>query len=216
MLKPNSFLNSKNSLSYYNALSKLEKKALIYSLKDKSQNLKNIVKTLRLIETLKNLLLKKYKKGERFLFVGSLTISKILKLYIPIAKCFYIDKNWSGGMLTNFLTVYKQILKLKEFDLKSFLNLSKKEQKIVKKKEIELKQTFWGLKEMKILPHIVLLFTSKKKDIILEECFRLGIIPIALLSLYESTSLCPYFIYGDKYSEIYIDVLLRTILTKKI
>jgi small subunit ribosomal protein S2 len=213
MIKYNFFFNYKNSLRDYNALSEIKIQALICSLQNKTTIFIDIIKTLRLIETLKNLLLKKYKKGERFLFAGSETISKILKLYIPIVKCFYIDKNWTGGILTNFLTIYKQLIKLKEFDLKKFSNLTKKEQKIVKKKEIELKKAFWGLKEMKKLPSIVLLLTDEKKSIIIDECFKLGIIPIVLLNLDEPVNICPYFIYGDKYSEIYIDFLFKAILS---
>jgi len=200
---------------YFNNISYINSKASIFFINAKTKIFIDNIKMLRFLELIKNLLSKKYAKGDRFLFIGSENISNILKLYIPMIDCFYIDKKWAGGILTNFITTSMQIQKLKEINTTLSFNLigkSKKYKNILKKKELKLTESFEGIKKMNNLPKVVLFLAEKKNSIIMEECFRLGIIPISILDLDQSPNFYPYFIYGNKNSNAYIEFFLKYIL----
>ena len=70
---------------------------------------------------------------------------------------FYVNQRWLGGMLTNYKTIRTRIERLKKLNEMesdgSFDLLPKKEViKLRHKKEISLKKTLGGIKDMKGLP----------------------------------------------------------------
>ncbi|HEQ72052.1 MAG TPA: 30S ribosomal protein S2 [Spirochaetia bacterium] len=95
---------------------------------------------------------------------------------------FYVNNRWLGGMLTNFTTIKKSILRLKKIEKMevdgTFESLTKKEVAKLLKEKTRLEKNLGGIKEMKELPGIVFVIDTKKEQNAVEEAKIMGI-PIA-------------------------------------
>jgi small subunit ribosomal protein S2 len=95
---------------------------------------------------------------------------------------FYVNNRWLGGMLTNFSTIKKSLLRLKKLEKMeidgTFENLTKKEVAALGKERTKLQKNLGGIKEMKDLPGILFIVDTRKEAIAVAEARRMGI-PIA-------------------------------------
>ncbi|MBN2351835.1 MAG: 30S ribosomal protein S2 [Spirochaetales bacterium] len=86
---------------------------------------------------------------------------------------FYVNNRWLGGMLTNFYTIKKSILRLKKIEKMevdgTYENLTKKEVARLNKEKVKLEKNLGGIKEMKDLPGIVFVIDTKKETNAVEE-----------------------------------------------
>jgi small subunit ribosomal protein S2 len=98
---------------------------------------------------------------------------------------FYINNRWLGGMLTNFVTIKKSLLRLKKLEKMevdgTFENLTKKEIASLGKERIKLQKNLGGIKEMKELPGILFVIDTRKEAIAVAEAQRQGIPIIAVV-----------------------------------
>uniref|UniRef100_UPI000A94EF09 30S ribosomal protein S2 n=1 Tax=Treponema endosymbiont of Eucomonympha sp. TaxID=1580831 RepID=UPI000A94EF09 len=66
---------------------------------------------------------------------------------------FYVNNRWLGGMLTNFSTIKKSLLRLKKLEKMevdgTFVSLTKKEIATLQKEKTKLEKNLAGIKEMK-------------------------------------------------------------------
>ncbi|HEY8453103.1 MAG: 30S ribosomal protein S2 [Micromonosporaceae bacterium] len=100
----------------------------------------------------------------------------------------YVNHRWLGGMLTNFQTVYKRLLRMKELEAldldpeaagsngytkKEILQLARERDKLIR--------TLGGLRDMQKLPSAVWIVDTKKEHIAVDEARKLGIPVIAIL-----------------------------------
>lgn len=124
--------------------------------------------------------------GKSVLFVGTKkqaqqTIAK------EAERCgmFYVNNRWLGGMLTNFSTIKKSLLRLKKIEKMevdgTFDSLTKKEIAAFQKEKAKLEKNLGGLKEMKELPGIIFVIDTKKETIAVAEAQRMGIPIIAVV-----------------------------------
>lgn len=94
----------------------------------------------------------------------------------------FINNRWLGGMLTNFTTIKKSLLRLKKIEKMevdgTFEQLTKKEVSRLLKEKGKLEKNLGGIKEMKDLPGIIFIIDTKKESIAVAEAKRMGI-PIA-------------------------------------
>ena len=92
---------------------------------------------------------------------------------------FYINHRWLGGLLTNFTTIQKSILRLKELDEMSqdgrYELQTKKEVLRLERERKHLEANLAGIKDMKGLPDVLFVIDSQKEDIAVREARRLGI-----------------------------------------
>jgi small subunit ribosomal protein S2 len=155
----------------------------------------DLVKTAKFLKLAGNVLEKKTKKGGKILFVGTNKISaSLVAREAKRTNNFYINYRWLGGMLTNWITIQKQIERLKELENvdPSLVSLTKKEYSAQKKEIEKLKRLFDGIKEMKNLPDAVV-FTSQLKDsLAIQECLKLGIPAICIVDSNCDPDLIPY------------------------
>jgi small subunit ribosomal protein S2 len=95
---------------------------------------------------------------------------------------YYVNNRWLGGMLTNFFTIQKSILRLKKIEKMevdgTFDNMTKKEVSLLVKERTRLDKNLGGIKEMKDLPGIVFVIDTRKEAIAVEEAKKVKI-PIA-------------------------------------
>ncbi|MDR0409274.1 MAG: 30S ribosomal protein S2 [Spirochaetaceae bacterium] len=98
---------------------------------------------------------------------------------------FYVNNRWLGGMLTNFSTIKKSLLRLKKLEKMevdgTFENLTKKEIAALGKERSKLQKNLGGIKEMKELPGILFVVDTRKEAIAVAEARRMGIPIVAVV-----------------------------------
>jgi small subunit ribosomal protein S2 len=89
---------------------------------------------------------------------------------------FYVNNRWLGGMLTNFTTIKKSLLRLKKLEKMeidgTFENMTKKEVARLMKERSKLEKNLGGIKEMKELPGIIFIIDTRKEAIAVTEAKR--------------------------------------------
>lgn len=98
---------------------------------------------------------------------------------------FYVNNRWLGGMLTNFMTIKKSLLRLKKIEKMevdgTFEALTKKEVAHLVKEKGRLEKNLGGIKEMKELPGVVFIIDTRKEAIAVAEAKRMGIPIVAVV-----------------------------------
>ncbi|GHU47679.1 30S ribosomal protein S2 [Spirochaetia bacterium] len=123
------------------------------------------------------------KSGKTVLFVGTKKQAQTA-IAKEAERCgmYYVNNRWLGGMLTNFVTIKKSLLRLKKLEKMevdgTFENLTKKEIASLGKEQAKLQKNLGGIKEMKELPGILFIIDTRMEGIAVAEAKRMGI-PIA-------------------------------------
>lgn len=98
---------------------------------------------------------------------------------------FYVNNRWLGGMLTNFTTIKKSLLRLKKIDKMeidgTFESLTKKEVARLNKERGRLEKNLGGIKEMKEPPGVIFVIDTRKEAIAVAEAQRMGIPIVAVV-----------------------------------
>ena len=124
--------------------------------------------------------------GKSVLFVGTKKqAQQAIQKEAERCGMFYVNNRWLGGMLTNFATIKKSLLRLKKIEKKeidgTFDNLTKKEVSSLQKEKSKLEKNLGGIKEMKELPGAVFIIDTHKEQIAVAEARRMGIPIIAVV-----------------------------------
>ncbi len=98
---------------------------------------------------------------------------------------FYVNHRWLGGMLTNFSTIKRSLMRLKKIDKMevdgTFESLTKKEVARLNKERARLEKNLGGIKEMKEPPGIIFVIDTRKEAIAVAEAQRMGIPIVAVV-----------------------------------
>ena len=98
---------------------------------------------------------------------------------------FYVNNRWLGGMLTNFTTIKKSLLRLKKIEKMevdgTYEALTKKEVAHLVKEKGRLEKNLGGIKEMKELPGVVFIIDTRKEAIAVAEARRMEIPIVAVV-----------------------------------
>jgi len=124
--------------------------------------------------------------GKTVLFVGTKKqAQQAIQKEAERCGMYYVNNRWLGGMLTNFVTIKKSLLRLKKLEKMevdgTFENLTKKEIASLGKERIKLQKNLGGIKEMKELPGILFIIDTRKEAIAVAEAQRQGIPIIAVV-----------------------------------
>nr|AKC35149.1 30s ribosomal protein S2 [Ulva sp. UNA00071828] len=160
-------------------------KPFIYTEKD-SIHLIDLIKTYVHLNYVCKFLTKSTSNGKKILFVGTKKqASNLIAETALNCNSFYVNEKWLGGMLTNWKTVYLSTKKLKNLEIqekKGLLNkLPKKEAANLIKKKEKLNKYLGGMKNMEVLPDIVIIIGQHEEINALKECNKLGIRSISIL-----------------------------------
>ncbi|GAB3398820.1 30S ribosomal protein S2 [Amycolatopsis echigonensis] len=97
----------------------------------------------------------------------------------------YVNQRWLGGMLTNFQTVHKRLLRLKELEAQEqtggFTGLTKREILTLTREKDKLEKTLGGIRDMAKVPSAVWIVDTKKEHIAVGEARKLNIPVVAIL-----------------------------------
>lgn len=124
--------------------------------------------------------------GKTVLFVGTKKQAQ-QAIAKEAERCgmYFVNNRWLGGMLTNFTTIKKSLLRLKKLEKMeidgTFENLTKKEIAAIVKEKTKLEKNLGGIKEMKELPGILFIIDTQKEQIAVAEACRMGIPIIAVV-----------------------------------
>lgn len=170
--------------------------------------LNSIKKTLNFIENIIN-------NNGNILFVGTKRqASNLIKIYAEKTNMPYVNFRWLGGTLTNYDTIKKSILKLKDLETKikneKLAHLTKKELLEENKKLKKLKLNFEGIKNMHDLPSALLIIDIKYEITAVLEAKKLNIPIIGVVDSNSDPDLVDYIIPGNDDSSDSIKFYLET------
>jgi small subunit ribosomal protein S2 len=122
----------------------------------------------------------------KILFVGTKKQAKdVIKTQAQRAGQFYVTERWLGGMLTNFMTIKKNVKRLKDIERMKeegiFEKMTKKEVGKLEKEAARLDKFLSGIREMFSLPKLVFVVDSKKERIAVAEANILNIPVIGII-----------------------------------
>ena len=140
----------------------------------------NLEQTTELLEKACDAVKSLAAKGKNVVLVGTKKQAvDIVREEAERAGCYYINRRWLGGTLTNFETIRARINKLRELeDLKEsgyFEKLPKKEAATLMKQLDKLQKTLGGVKEMRGMPDMLFIIDQKKELIAIQEANKLNI-----------------------------------------
>lgn len=146
----------------------------------------DLKKTLRLLRDATKFVRDSVAGGAKVLFVGTKKQAKdIIQEGASAAEMYYVNNRWLGGILTNFKTVRKSVLRLIELEKmvadKTIEQYSKKEQSMLNRERIALDKNLGGIKKMDRLPDVIFVIDPSKETIAVLEAKKLGIPLVAVV-----------------------------------
>jgi small subunit ribosomal protein S2 len=146
----------------------------------------DLKKTLRQIEEARRLAAELVKQGRQILFVCTKRqLKEVVREEAERCGQFYVTNRWLGGTLTNWQTLRKNLIRLKELETihedGTAAMLPKKEVLHLEREAQKLQRNLGGIKEMEELPGAVFVVDAKKEKIAVTEAERLGIPIIAIV-----------------------------------
>ena len=146
----------------------------------------DLQKTITLLKVAYNAVKELSKNGKTLLFVGtkrqaqSAIVEEATRCGMP-----YVANRWLGGMITNFETIKKSIMKLKRIERMevdgTFDYMIKKEIIRLRREKDKLIKNIGGIKEMETLPDMVFIIDPKKEAIAVAEAMKAGIPIVAIV-----------------------------------
>jgi len=146
----------------------------------------DLQKTIQSIKEAYDAIRKIVAGGKTVLFVGTKKqAQQAIQKEAERCGMFWVNNRWLGGMLTNFTTIKKSILRLKKIEKMeidgTFENLTKKEIAGLVKEKTKLEKNLGGIKDMKELPGALFVIDTRKEAIAVTEAQRLGIPIVAIV-----------------------------------
>ena len=162
----------------------------------------NLEKSLPALDEAANYVGKIAAKNGRVLFVGTKRAARDpLKEAADSCRMPYVNRRWSGGMMTNFKTVKQSVKRLLELEAMSedgsMARLSKKEALGLQREYEKLERGMGGIKNMERLPDALFVIDVGHERIAITEANKLGIPVVAVVDTNCSPDGIDYVIPGN-------------------
>lgn len=146
----------------------------------------DLQKTITAIKEAYEVVRKSVLEGKSVLFIGTKKqAQQAVETEAERCGMYYVKNRWLGGMLTNFTTIKRSILRLKKIEKMeidgTFDSLTKKEVSKLNKERAKLEKNLGGIKEMKETPGVVFIIDTRKEAIAVAEAKRMNIPIIAVV-----------------------------------
>lgn len=141
-------------------------------------------------------------EGKGVLFVGTKKqAQETIREEANRCGMYFVNQRWLGGMLTNYKTIRKRVLRLKELERMqadgSMEVLTKKEiARLLNEKE-RLERFLGGIKDMERLPGAVFVVDPRKEKIAVAEARKLNIPVVAIVDTNCDPDEIDYVIPGN-------------------
>ena len=184
----------------------------------------NLESSLPALQDAANYLGKIAAKNGKVLFVGTKRAARdAVKEYAEGCNMPYVNRRWSGGMMTNFKTVKRSVKRLLELEAMqadgSMERLSKKEALGLEREHAKLDRGMGGLKHMERLPDVLFIIDVGHERIAVSEAKKLGIPVVAIVDSNNSPDGVDYVIPGNddaiRSIQLYSDVIAKAITDGK-
>jgi small subunit ribosomal protein S2 len=154
--------------------------------------------------------------GKKVLFVATKKQAKEgVAKYAAELNMPYITERWTGGMLTNFVTIRKAVKKMNHIDKMkkdgTFETLSKKERLQVDRQRANLEKNLGSISDMVRLPSALFVVDIMKEHIAVTEAKKLGIPIFAIVDTNSDPRKVEYVIPGNDDASKSIDMLLSVV-----
>jgi small subunit ribosomal protein S2 len=138
-------------------------------------------------------------RGETVLFVGTKRqAQEVVAREAERCSMPHVNMRWLGGTLTNWTTISKRIETLKKLEKRrdqgDFERLSKKEALILNRKIEKLQERLGGIRNMRRLPHLMIVVDTKREATAVKEANSLDIPVLALADTNSDPSEIDYII----------------------
>jgi small subunit ribosomal protein S2 len=177
----------------------------------------DLQKTVNALEVAKTKVAEVVGRGRSILMVGTKKQAK--EVILEEAKrcgAFYVTERWLGGMLTNFDTIKNSIKKLKDIELMKtdgrVEKFTKKERSRFDNQAARLNKVLGGIKEMNVLPGLMIVVDSRKEKIAVAEAIKLGIPIIGIVDTNADPDPIDFPIAGNDDAIKSIRVLVRQLV----
>lgn|GEM_PF-216 len=146
----------------------------------------DLQKTIIAIKGAYDIVRHKVLEGRSVLFVGTKKQAQAsIKREAERCDMFFVNNRWLGGMLTNFSTIKKSLLRLKKMEKMevdgTFEQLTKKEVALLLKEQGRLEKNLGGIKNMSSPPGVMFVIDTQKESIAIAEARRMEIPIIAVV-----------------------------------
>ena len=140
--------------------------------------------------------------GKGVLFVGTKKqAQETIKDEAIRCGMYFVNQRWLGGMLTNYKTIRKRVMRLKELEKMeadgAFEVLSKKEVAKLRNEAERLERFLGGIKDMDKLPGAVFIVDPRKEKIAVAEARKLHIPVVAIVDTNCDPDEIDYVIPGN-------------------
>jgi len=141
-------------------------------------------------------------RGGTILFVGTKKqINDAVAEHAQRVGMPYVTYRWLGGMLTNFETMHKRILRMRELESQEaqgiFEEIPKKEALRLRNELEKLRKNLDGIRDLNRRPDAVFVVDTKKEDICVREARKLGMPIIAIVDTNSDPDDVDYAIPGN-------------------
>ncbi|MGH2704069.1 MAG: 30S ribosomal protein S2 [Actinomycetota bacterium] len=141
-------------------------------------------------------------RGGMLLFVGTKKqIADAMEREARRVGMPYVNYRWLGGMLTNFQTIHRRILRMRELESQDaqgiFEELPKKEALRLRRELEKLQKTLKGIRDLSRRPDAVFILDTRKEDICVREARKLGIPIVAVVDTNCDPDEVDYVIPGN-------------------
>lgn len=146
----------------------------------------DLQKTIRLLKEAYQAVREVAANGGIVMFVGTKKQAQQVVLDESArAGMFSVTNRWVGGTLTNFVTIRKNLAKMKEYEQMEaeglLAQMPVKEEAMHRRKWAKLKEAFSGIQDLPRVPEMLFIIDLKKEHIGLQEARRLGIKVVAIV-----------------------------------
>jgi len=146
----------------------------------------DLQKTIQAIKEAYEAVRRTVASGKTVMFVGTKKqAQQTIQKEAERCGMYFVNNRWLGGMLTNFFTIKKSLLRLKKLEKMevdgTFENLTKKEIAGLAKERAKLHKNLGGIKEMKDPPGILFIIDTRMEAIAVAEAQRMGIPIVAVV-----------------------------------
>ncbi|MGE5381143.1 MAG: 30S ribosomal protein S2 [Methylocystaceae bacterium] len=140
--------------------------------------------------------------GKKVLFVGTKKqAQETIKEEAERCEMFFVNQRWLGGTLTNFNTIRRRIMRLKELNKMEedgmFEALPKKEVSKLRAEQDKLERFLGGIQNMNDLPGAIFVVDPRKEKIAVAEARKLKIPVIAIVDTNCDPDEVDYVIPGN-------------------
>jgi small subunit ribosomal protein S2 len=162
----------------------------------------DLKKTLKLLRDACKFVRDAVADGKTVMFVGTKKQAKD-SIYEAARDCnmYYVNNRWLGGMLTNFRTVRRSVLRMVEIERMqedgTIQHYTKKEQSMLAKERESLEKNLAGVKKMDQLPGVLFVVDPHKEDIAVHEARKLKIPIVAIVDTNCDPDLIDWVIPGN-------------------